>query len=929
MAYINLTKAQRAEVDADLSKLAAIQKRMDEGAGDYYNIIKQIREVQKDIDKITTATLNQQNKASAAAADLTTAQTNFLNNASVANAAAVVAAQNRYDIEEAIVEKLKEQKAELDLINKQLVVMAKNSNMVTGILKTGWKDLVATKQALGKVYDKLQIADIFKMSKSIKLSALNMGVLSSQADSFSKDIQAAALETIEFGVGIEDIAKIQSTYSEELGRTVMLGTKGAIALGEMATTTGLGAEGAASMAASLDMVGLSAERTANYVEQVMNDSHAMGLNSSKVIKNIQSNIKLLNRYNFKNGVKGLAAMAESTTKMGVSMEMVAPMAEKLFDIEGAVEMSAQLQVLGGKWSELADPFKLMHMARTNMTGLADAVIEATTATASFNKETQIFEVAPMEMQRLRKVAEATGLDFEQLSQTAKKVAQYSQIKKQVSFDIDPSTEKYIEAVATFDENGKAQIIVDGSNKYLDALSANDKAALVKIAAEKEDMKTRAKESVTLDEMLGNTITMLKQMAIPFVDALNTNLKPMVDNFVKAIKDPVFQDRIKGIMDGIANFVIGTAKFITEFPLATAGLFLIFEAAKWIGAGMMVGLGFNRTASMGGMGALKGIGKGVMAGGLGGVMGYSVGTLASKAAGQKSTGEGDVASIAGTIVGGIVGSLGGPVGTMIGAGIGSSIGKFFGDKFYQPEGDSLDDGIINFNPNDKFMKVNNDTMIAGTNVNGNKDLANALKSINFGEKDKPTKISYNTPISGSSVNGDKDLASALKSINFDQKDKPTKVSYNTPISGSSVNGNRDLASALKSINFDQKDKSTKDKSMKVNDGIITGTNVNGNKDLANALNASVPQLPNKAALMNSIQDGNVASTTSANIPSSITINFGELKFGGSIELTNGQNTTSDMGKQLINTPSFVRDMSKMVHQQTNSAVQGMIKTALQK
>ena len=38
---------------------------------------------------------------------------------------------------------------------------------------------------------------------------------------------------------------------------------------------------------------------------------------------------------------------------------------------------------------------------------------------------------------------------------------------------------------------------------------------------------------------------------------------------------------------------------------------------------------------------------------------------------------------------------------------------------------MNDGIIKFHPNDKFMKVNDSTMIAGTNVDGNKQLARAI------------------------------------------------------------------------------------------------------------------------------------------------------------------------------------------------------------
>jgi hypothetical protein len=48
--------------------------------------------------------------------------------------------------------------------------------------------------------------------------------------------------------------------------------------------------------------------------------------------------------------------------------------------------------------------------------------------------------------------------------------------------------------------------------------------------------------------------------------------------------------------------------------------------------------------------------------------------------------------------------------------------------------SINDGVV-FNPRDKFMKVNDGMMVAGTNVNGNKQLAQTLASMapTFGNK----------------------------------------------------------------------------------------------------------------------------------------------------------------------------------------------------
>ena len=44
-----------------------------------------------------------------------------------------------------------------------------------------------------------------------------------------------------------------------------------------------------------DKQGISVENTSKFMEQTMNDASRMGLNASKVVKNIQQNMKMLNR----------------------------------------------------------------------------------------------------------------------------------------------------------------------------------------------------------------------------------------------------------------------------------------------------------------------------------------------------------------------------------------------------------------------------------------------------------------------------------------------------------------------------------------------------------------------------------------------------------------------------------------------------------
>lgn len=809
-----------------------IQKNLNKDSAEYFKYLKKVKDLTKTINKLKEEEIKIATRILKIREALETLNEDD-------KKVALTAIKN----EKETLALLEKQRAELERSRKVIAEQLKDANQIKVIFKSTGDDLKAIGKGLKSVYNFLGISDVFKMTKAIKTSALQMGILSNQSKSFSQGIQAAALDTVQYGEGIQEIAKIQSTYSDELGRTVELGKEGAKALAAMAVSTGLGEEGAGKLAADFDMVGLSAKRTADYIEQTMNDSHELGLNSSKVIKTISSNVKLLNKYNFKDGIKGLAKMAESVTKMGVSMDLVAGMSDKIFDIEGAVEMSAQLQVLGGEWSKLADPFKLMYLARNDMEGLTNSIINATKASATFNKRTHEFDISALEMQRLRKVAEATGLNFEELAQSAKNAAKFAAIKKQISYTFDEKTTKFIESTAMLDEKGQAQIKVGATTKYLNALTDSDKSELQKYAAQKEDMETRAKESQTLDELWKNTVTMGKQLLIPLVSALNDKLYPIMDKLITRLKDPKLIDGIIKFSEGIANFVGGVANFVMKFPKISgamvAALFGVFEIGKWYLNGLALGKGFNSVASAGGGG---GIGGGGAANGKGSFMGLSKGGKLStamgggiggavvgglNALGSDSVGEG-VGNVVGGIIGGAAGTLLdefiGPYGTILGAQIGSWLGGKVGGLFAgggnnangeKQQVNPVQDGIIKFDQKDKFMKVNDSTMVAGTDKNGNKDLANA------------------------------------------------------------ING------------------------------------------------GNIPEIPNKNSLMNTAKRGNITPPVQMPpSPAALTINFGELKFGGSIELKMGQNGSPELGKQLLNTPGFIRDISKMIHMETASAVAGI-------
>jgi hypothetical protein len=608
----------------------------------------------------------------------------------------------------------------LDILKSQTDVLEEQNNILKDNLKTVNKtNLLMAKGAASMVktvanlpnliekgYGKIKGLGLFEMDKAIKKSALSMGLMTSDSKQFRSDIKMAADDTLIMGVGIEELAKYQSDYSEALGRTVMLNKEGLKAMADMAAATALGAEGAASLAADFEQQGLSAERTRDFVEQTMNDSHKMGLNASKVIKNMQQNFKLLNKYNFKGGIKGLEKMAETTTRLGIDMNSVTGMADKLFDIEGAVDMSAQLQVMGGEWAKMSDPFHLMYMARNDMEGLTEEIGKAAQSSVHFNDKTKEFEISAMEMHRLRKIAEQTGVDYETLATAGKNAAKFTKIRGQISFNADKDTKEFLTNTAKFDEQGRAYIEMDidgkKTKKFLSELDGSNMTQLNAMIKQKKTLEQYAKDSRTFDEALTNFINQLKVKLLPFVEALNDKLMPRLDGWIDTLKKGKWLDKLESWAKTISGWITTIGGWMMDHPWQTAiiGGFAIgaakfggflWDLGKWFANGISMGEGFNLATG----GAGGGAGGGGLLGKMGGLFNKFGGSvvkiggyiaLAANAASliysatknikKEGFGEGlkhTLKDNAFKILGGVAGAMiGGPVG----AGIGASIGSMF-------------------------------------------------------------------------------------------------------------------------------------------------------------------------------------------------------------------------------------------------------------
>lgn len=712
-------------------------------------------------------------------------------------------------------DKTKEGRLKVAALEEELKVLVKNRDVIKQTLKDANKFKMATAAGLGglkkgisgfeKVPDfitgKLGILKgLFEMDKAIRVTVNQMGTLGKQSGLVRDNIKSAAVNTVSFGAGVKEIAEIQAQYAESLGRNVLVSQKGLEAIAQMGMSSGLGIEGATEMAAQFDKMGVSADKTGQFVQETLDSSSAMGLNTTKVMKNLNQNFKMLNKYRFKDGIKGVTEMAKMATKLGVDMDFAAGMSEKLWNVEGAVEMSAQLNVMGGAWAQMADPFKLMYQARNDMKGLTENIAKAAAQSMSFAQDGSI-QTNAEEMHKLKIIAEQAGLDYEKLAELGKTQFKMGKIEMQSS-GLPDDVKEFVANTAEF-KDGKAYIQVESGKKLLSHLTQTDRDYLKRQVDEKKTMKDRAEAAQSFDEKIQNLINMVKITMMPIVEGLSKGLEPLV----KKLTSDEFKGQLMTLGENIGKFVEWAATKLGKFigtivdTFGVQGIFytyLVGKAALWIANGLLLAQGFNMGtkgfSSMPGGKTMSGGFKGMKTGVnmmRGGKIASGAGTLfkgAGKAAfplalagvgvdayqnlSDENLGTGE--AIGKTLdqnkfmaLGAGIGAMFGGVGAIPGAGIGALVDLLVnstaGDKGlvgnYIGKGYGVQDGIFGESKSRRAIlqegKItpidNKDELLAmkpggvvDKTLNNTKATSNSLTKIEFGDLNITGEIKINLP-----------------------------------------------------------------------------------------------------------------------------------------------------------------------------------------
>jgi len=381
---------------------------------------------------------------------------------------------------------------------------------------------------------------LMTVDKQIKGLTLNLGLSGNRAESLREQMYEATNAAQRFGASAADIVEIQSKVNELTGRATVFNEKQVANMVLIAKGTGMANQEAGQFVGNMLSLGSSVEDATKLIEDTVNETAKLGLNSSNVLKGITANIGNLNKYRFQNGVEGLKKMVQSSEKFKFSIDGAFAAAEKFRTLEGLLEAGANLRVLGGEFAKM-DEFKLSFLARNKPEEFAVEMAKLTKGMASFNKETGVFDVADVDMDKFRSVAELTGQEVGKLVESTKEMAKIDLAKSQI-FVGDDADREMIAKLASFGKGSTIGTIEIGDkNVRIDQLTSDQ---LEILRQTQKTLKQRAEDSQTFGETFENTIMQLKSTLLPILDAINYVLK----GFNKIID--VFRNETTGKMNKI-------------------------------------------------------------------------------------------------------------------------------------------------------------------------------------------------------------------------------------------------------------------------------------------------------------------------------------------------------------------------------------------
>ena len=306
-----------------------------------------------------------------------------------------------------------------------------------------------------------------------KYQALN-GLTVEQTDIFEKRMLANGAAFAKFGKSVEDALKIQNSVTEQSGRAVKFSDedfKRSFGVGRL-----VGEDNLTQFQGMMNIFNMSVSGSADIMYDMYNYANKMGLSQQKLTKSVLSNIRLANKYDFKNGTKGFIELAKWAENARMSIGSFSSAIEKIQSggLEGVIKQGAGLQVLGGNIAMMADPIAMMYEAGSDQLSYAKRIQGMLKGYGSFNRSTGETVFSWNENMMMRAMAEQLNMPVEDLKDMARGSRQKEYVKAQMRGTLLSSeNQDAVANMAQYDQKSKRWYVNEIGGGKIDVANMTD------------------------------------------------------------------------------------------------------------------------------------------------------------------------------------------------------------------------------------------------------------------------------------------------------------------------------------------------------------------------------------------------------------------------------------------------------------------------
>lgn len=272
-------------------------------------------------------------------------------------------------------------------------------------LSNAQKRLAKTQEFAKRIDDYLK-----KQDNAVHKFQTTSGMSNIQTNVFEKRMLTQASTFANYNKTIEDAVKFHTDYTQQSGRSVNMSNtdyEKSMAIGRL-----VGDDNFVQFSSEMNLFNKSVSSSAEIMYDMYKSANKMGLSQQKLTKTVLSNMKLAEKFSFKNGVKGFMELAKWSENVRFNLGSLSGVIDKAQDegLEGAVTQAARLQVLGGRFAMGSDPIAMQYEAWNDPAAYAKRIQGMFKGLGTVDKKTGETMFSGMDLNFVKSASKTLGID---------------------------------------------------------------------------------------------------------------------------------------------------------------------------------------------------------------------------------------------------------------------------------------------------------------------------------------------------------------------------------------------------------------------------------------------------------------------------------------------------------------------------------------